>query len=83
MHLTSNSITRAIGVASSSALVDKVIGSIESGDRFLLCSDGLTKVLQEEEIAARLMGDDPAAALLAAALDGNAKDNVTALVTSI
>lgn len=82
-HPSSSIITRAIGLTSSSALVDKVIGSIEPGDRFLLCSDGLTKAVDEEEIVARLMADDPAAALLAAALHANAKDNVTALVASI
>jgi len=83
MYLNNNPITRAIGFTSSSELLDKVIGSIEAGDRFLLCSDGLTKALQDEEIATRLMGDDPAEALLTAALDANARDNVTALVASI
>lgn len=81
-HPSGNVITRAIGVRSDDVLVDKVIGHVEAGDRFLLCSDGLTKALGTEEIVSRLGNSDPAAALVAAALAANARDNVTALVAS-
>lgn len=83
LHPDGHVITRAIGVGSDDTLVDKVIGRIEPGDRFLLCSDGLTKALLHIEIAAYLEDSDPAAALVAAALAANATDNVTALVTSV
>ena len=83
LHPNGHVITRAIGAGSDGTLVDKVIGRVESGDRFLLCSDGLTKALLPIEIAAYLEGSDPAAALVAAALAANATDNVTALVTSV
>jgi len=83
LHPDGHVITRAIGVGSDDTLVDKVIGQVESGDRFLLCSDGLTKALLPMEIAAYLEDSDPAAALVAAALAANATDNVTALVTSV
>jgi protein phosphatase/serine/threonine-protein phosphatase Stp1 len=83
VHPNGNVITRAIGVRSDGSLVDKVIGSVEPGDRFLLCSDGLTKALQTDEIVAHLTDEDPAKALVTAALVARAKDNVTALVTSI
>lgn len=41
-HPQSNAITRAVGVDKTLEL-DKVRGEVFSGDRFLLCSDGLTK----------------------------------------
>ena len=83
MHPKGNVITRAIGVQSDDALLDKVIGFVEPGDRFLLCSDGLTKALALDDIAMHLAAGDPANALLAAALAVKAKDNVTALVASV
>ena len=82
LHPNGHVITRAIGVQCDGMLVEKVIGYLEPGDRFLLCSDGLTKALQTEEILVHIEASDPAAALVAAALAANATDNVTALVTS-
>ena len=82
LHPNGHIITRAIGVQSDGMLVEKVIGYLEPGDRFLLCSDGLTKALRTEEILVHLEASDPAAALVAAALAAHARDNVTALVTS-
>ncbi|HKG51546.1 MAG TPA: PP2C family serine/threonine-protein phosphatase [Actinomycetales bacterium] len=57
------------------------------GDRYLLCSDGLTGVVSEETIAETLTaGDDPAAtaeALISMALRGGAPDNVTVVVAQV
>lgn len=55
------------------------------GDRFLVCSDGLTDMVSEADIAARIHGDtqDVADALIEAALDGGGKDNVTVLVLDL
>ncbi|HQX48565.1 MAG TPA: protein phosphatase 2C domain-containing protein [Planctomycetaceae bacterium] len=54
------------------------------GDRFLLCSDGLTDGLKDNDIAALMMSsDDPqelAEILVNAALAGGSRDNITALV---
>ncbi len=54
------------------------------GDRFLLCSDGLTDGLTDSEIAKLMMSsDDPqqlAEILVDAALAGGSRDNITALV---
>jgi serine/threonine protein phosphatase Stp1 len=81
-HPGGNVITRAIGVQSGGALVDKVIATVEPGDRFLLCSDGLFKALDGDAIVTGMLTADPAKALLSAALAGDAKDNVTVVVAA-
>ena len=56
----------------------------KSGDRFLLCSDGLTDGLKDSEIAELMTShDDPqklSEILVDAALEGGSRDNITALV---
>jgi protein phosphatase len=59
----------------------------EVGDRYLLCSDGLSDVVEESAIAATL-GDesDPAACarrLVSLALSAGAPDNVTVIVADV
>ena len=49
-HPRANIITRAVGDQAESVDLDKVIGSVADGDRFLLCSDGLSKVLDDDAI---------------------------------
>lgn len=79
-HPRANVITRAIGAEDTTPELDKVSDRALPGDRFLLCSDGLTKTLPHEEMAALLgAGANPAAALVAAALQRRATDNVTAI----
>lgn len=60
---------------------------VEVGDRLLLCSDGLTDLVRDEQIGEVLSSvDDPAAAaaaLTGAALDAGGKDNVTVLVFDV
>jgi protein phosphatase/serine/threonine-protein phosphatase Stp1 len=82
-HPHANVITRAIGADSDVLELDKVIGQIEPGDRFLLCSDGLCKTLSEAEITSLLGAPDgvpPTELLIAAALAHRVNDNVTAVV---
>jgi protein phosphatase/serine/threonine-protein phosphatase Stp1 len=82
-HPHANVITRAVGADSEVLELDKVIGQIETGDRFLLCSDGLSKTLSETEIASLLGAPDgvpPPELLIAAALAHRVNDNVTAVV---
>ncbi|HYZ64232.1 MAG TPA: protein phosphatase 2C domain-containing protein [Acetobacteraceae bacterium] len=79
-HPHANVITRAIGADGPEPELDKVTDRAEPGDRFLLCSDGLNKVLQEQVIARLIATDDPAQRLIDAALEYGARDNVTAIV---
>lgn len=84
-HPQSNVITRAVGVGEELEL-DKVRGEVRPGDRFLLCSDGLTKHVGTEmlrEVLAAEPMETVADALLARALDGGGTDNVSAIVVDV
>jgi serine/threonine protein phosphatase PrpC len=85
-HPRANVITRAVGDGAESVELDKVTGRIAGGDRFLLCSDGLSKVLDDKTIS-DLLGDgsaeEAAEKLLAEALVRRTTDNVTAVVMEV
>ena len=83
-HPAANQITRAIGVGETLAL-DTATGSAEPGDVFLLCTDGLSGVLDEAALAAELHHPPPdaTARLVARAIDAGSTDNVTALVVAV
>jgi len=85
-HPHANVITRAVGSDADTLELDKVIGQAEPGDRFLLCSDGLSKTLSTAEIASLLgapEGVPPPEMLIAAALAHRVNDNVTAVVVEV
>ncbi len=85
-HPRANVITRAVGADLDDFVLDKVSGRLQPGDRFLLCSDGLSKTLPESQLAA-LLGDadevPPPQSLIAAAVAMNASDNVTAVMIEV
>lgn len=80
-HPRTNVITRAVGGGSGSLHVDRRTGEAMPGDRFLLCSDGLTRTMEDDEIC-RLLGSDGdvAAVMLDTALRRGARDNVSLIV---
>ena len=76
-----NVVTRALGVADVAEL-EIVDGPAQPDDRFLLCSDGLTAHVADEEIAAALAADEPSKAcddLIALTLERGATDNVSVI----
>ena len=79
-------ITRALGLEPG-VEVDLYPVELEAGDRVLLCSDGLTTMLHEAEIAALLDGegdpDQAARALVVAANAAGGVDNITVLVVDV
>ncbi len=78
-HPRRNLLTRAVGVQRELA-VDTGNFAVEPGDRYLLCTDGLTNMVSDEEILAVLQTDeDPAESLLRKALDAGGTDNITIL----
>jgi protein phosphatase len=75
-------ITRAVGINSEIA-VDVTTLPVRPGDRFLLCTDGLTDMVPDEEIAAVLARGAPDAAVEALIRKANERggaDNITAVV---
>jgi type VI secretion system protein ImpM len=77
-----NVITRAVG-GDDTLLLDVRRDEVRPGDRFLLCSDGLTRTLPDERIEAWMAQEDVRAAvsgLIADTLEAGAPDNVTVLL---
>ena len=80
-----NVITRAVGAEADLLDLEKRTGGLLPGDRLLLCSDGICKVLPDSQIAELLAMDEDAAAerLVMAALNADARDNVTAVTIEV
>ncbi len=82
-HPDKNIITRAIG-ALPEVLVDFFEVEIEEGDTVLMCSDGLTNMVEDEEIRNIVMGQrdtvEKAEKLVATANQNGGKDNITVIV---
>jgi serine/threonine protein phosphatase PrpC/CRP-like cAMP-binding protein len=80
-----NAVTRAVGVYES-VEVDTLDFDVLPGDRFLLCTDGLSGYLEEAELE-RLFGEIPeaelATRLVALANERGGKDNITAVVVRV
>jgi len=84
-HPQSNAITRAVGVGDVLEL-DKIRGDVDAGDRFLLCSDGLTKyatfaILQRMVVGAPI--ETVADSLLNFALESGGADNISIIVVDV
>lgn len=82
VHPYGNMITRAIG-ASEKLFLDMDIQEIEKGDRYLLCSDGLTKHIFDiefENILQETSAKKTCQRLIDLTLSRGANDNVTAIV---
>jgi serine/threonine-protein phosphatase Stp1 len=84
-HEHANVVTRAVGV-SEEVDVEVVSGDVEAGDQFLLASDGLTRVVRDEEIAAELqhaLPEEAADNLLRLVLERGAPDNVSIIIIRV
>ena len=75
-------ITRAVGVTTE-VEVDIIQNEVRKGDIFLLCSDGLTGELSDEDICLSLEPSsiiDSGMALMHSSLVRGARDNVTCIL---
>lgn len=80
----SNVLINALGAGAPEVVPDFYHLKLESGDRLMLCSDGLNKHVPDSRIAQELGGraspESTAQMLVQVALDGGGTDNVTVLV---
>ena len=86
-HPLANVITRAVGSAEE-LVIDEAVYPLQSGDMFLLCSDGLNKTVSDEEIARLLVHSnhncqEAVKAFIHLALMRDASDNVTTVVVNV
>jgi serine/threonine protein phosphatase PrpC len=80
-----NVITRAVG-ATDDFQMEQTDGMVRSGDCFVLCSDGLTGHVKDEEILGRssqLSANQASHELLELALARGGKDNVSVVVVNV
>jgi protein phosphatase len=83
LHPMKNIITRAVGIEDEISL-DLIRGPIYRDDLFLMCSDGLTDLVDDERIAATLGAgaslDGKVDSLIDAALKAGGSDNITVVL---
>ncbi len=87
VHPRRSVLMRVLGDVDATPEIDTMIEHGEPGDRWLLCSDGLSSYVAEDRIAAALALDEDAEAvadrLIRESLDQGAPDNVTVVVVDI
>ena len=84
-HPLRNRLLRCLGLQSGVAVDVECVG-IESGDRFLLCSDGLWGEVEDAELCTVLNAERPDEAvriLIERANENGGEDNITAQVASV
>ncbi len=87
-HPERSKLTQALGPADAAALkVGTISGKLHPGEQILLCSDGLTSELGDEQVAAilkkNLDAQQKVDRLIQAALAAGGHDNITALLVGI
>lgn len=86
-HRYKNVLYRYLGTKEGGAGTNAQRLELQSGDRFMLCSDGVTDGLKYEQVQAVLQNQaDPQQAaqeLIEAALAGGSRDNITCIVVHV
>lgn len=87
VHPRRSVLMRVLGDVDSNPEIDTMVMGTHPGDRWLLCSDGLSGVVDKEAIEVTLAQDLPARQvgeqLVRKALDGGAPDNVTVVIFDV
>ena len=86
-HPSRHELTQHLGIFEEEMVLEPAFGepvTLQEGDVFLLCSDGLTDMVTETAIAACLSREatpeEQAESLIQQALEGGGRDNVTVIV---
>jgi protein phosphatase len=87
VHPRRSVLMRVLGDVDAAPEIDTAIHEVRPGDRWLLCSDGLSSYVSEEKIATILQtvrtAQGAADRLVKESLDHGAPDNVTVVLTDI
>ena len=87
VHPRRSVLMRVLGDVDATPEIDTMIEKTEPGDRWLLCSDGLSSYVAEDRIAAALAleadAEEVGERLIKESLDQGAPDNVTVVVVDI
>jgi protein phosphatase len=87
VHPRRSVLMRVLGDVESAPEIDTSILATHPGDRWMICSDGLSGVVSHSAIAAAMAADlsaqEVADRLVKESLDGGAPDNVTVVVVDI
>ncbi|MFC9917244.1 PP2C family protein-serine/threonine phosphatase [Agromyces binzhouensis] len=87
VHPRRSVLMRVLGDVEASPEIDTMVIDTHPGDRWMLCSDGLSGVVSFDDIHEMLAADagakQVADRLVKASLDGGAPDNVTVVVVDI
>lgn len=84
-HLFKSALTRSVGFEEET-LVDTFLREVEEGDAFVLCSDGLTNLVSDEEISSLVSENEPDGAaemLVELANQRGGDDNITVVVARV
>ena len=82
--IPSNIIYNALGVGESVfADVEDITQKVIPGDKFIICSDGLSDMADDETIESVMENGGSAPELVAAAKEAGGKDNVSVMVVEI
>ena len=83
VHPMKNILTQAVG-ADENISVDSGNLRLDTEDVFLLCTDGLTNMVTDEDILKILIeSENPADDLIQAALNGGGHDNISVIVVKV
>jgi PPM family protein phosphatase len=87
VHPRRSVLMRVLGDVDAAPEIDTAIHEVRAGDRWLLCSDGLSSYVSEEKISSILQtvrtAQGAADRLVKESLDHGAPDNVTVVITDI
>jgi PPM family protein phosphatase len=87
VHPRRSVLMRVLGDVDATPEIDTVVQQTRQGDRWLVCSDGLSSYVSEEKIKAILGGplepQETAEKLIKESLDQGAPDNVTVVIVDI
>jgi protein phosphatase len=87
VHPRRSVLMRVLGDVDATPEIDTMIFDTKPGDRWLVCSDGLSSYVSEDKIGAALKGvtgaQDAADRLIKDSLDQGAPDNVTVVIVDI